>query len=76
MKTTVFFNNKTQAVRVPSALRFPKGIKSVDIRRVGNELILSTNDPWADFFDKAPLADDDKITRSNDVLLDDRASLK
>lgn len=35
--TTVFINNRTQAVRLPAELRLPSDIKRVDVRARGHE---------------------------------------
>ncbi len=41
MKTsTVFTNNRTQAVRLPAELRFSDDIKQVNVRALGNERII------------------------------------
>jgi len=49
--TSVFENNKTQAVRLPVDTRFPEGTKRVDIRVVGTDRVLSPVDKtWDSFF--------------------------
>jgi len=49
--TSVFENNKTQAVRLPIDTRFPAGTKRVDIRVVGTDRVLSPVDKtWDSFF--------------------------
>ena len=59
MKTTVFMNNKTQAVRIPKELAFPEGIKQVIARRQGGTIILSpAQNHWDYFFALPPLEDD------------------
>lgn len=51
-ETTVFFNNRTQAVRLPKAVAFPDDVRVVDVRIVGNARILtplgSDWDYWVD----------------------------
>jgi virulence-associated protein VagC len=39
--TTIFTNNRTQAVRLPAELRLPETVKKVDVRARGNERIIS-----------------------------------
>lgn len=49
--TTVFINNRTQAVRLPSELRLPSEVKRVDVRARGNERIISpVGQVWDSFF--------------------------
>ena len=63
---TVFENNRTQAVRLPVAQRFPKSVKSVIVRTCGNERILSpVNQLWDSFFmDDNGVSDDFMVERS------------
>lgn len=49
--STVFTNNRTQAVRLPAELRFPDHVRKVDVRAVGNERIIAPADQaWDSFF--------------------------
>lgn len=49
--STVFTNNRTQAVRLPAELRFPDSIKKVDVRAVGQERIIAPAEAaWDSFF--------------------------
>eukprot|EP01133_Synstelium_polycarpum_P003523 gene3523-4029_t len=38
---TIFTNNRTQNIRIPADMRFPAGVKTVEVRAVGRELIIS-----------------------------------
>ena len=59
METTVFMNNKTQAVRIPKELAFPEDVKRVIARRQGNAIILTpAQNHWDYFFALPPLAGD------------------
>lgn len=50
-KGSVFRNNRTQAVRLPAACRFPDDVKQVGVRVVGKDRILSPIDSaWDSFF--------------------------
>jgi len=50
-QSTVFTNNRTQAVRLPSEMRFPKDVKKVTIRAVGKERIIAPiENTWESFF--------------------------
>ncbi|MEJ1958338.1 MAG: type II toxin-antitoxin system VapB family antitoxin [Nitrosomonadales bacterium] len=49
--STVFINNRTQAVRLPAELRLPDDVKRVDVRARGNERIISLlGQTWDSFF--------------------------
>lgn len=49
--TKVFENNKTQAVRLPVAVRFSAAVKQVVIRTVGPDRIISPiEQTWDSFF--------------------------
>ena len=53
--TTVFTNNRSQAVRLPADLRLPDNVKRVKIRAVGNERIITPVDQtWDSFFIDGP----------------------
>lgn len=66
-QASVFFNNRTQAVRLPADMRFADYIKHVHIRKVGNERILTPiSNVWDSFFiAKDPVSDDFMAQRSN-----------
>lgn len=47
----VFFNNRTQAVRMPVTARFDDAVEKVTVRVVGQDRILSPiNNTWDSFF--------------------------
>ncbi len=49
--STVFTNNRTQAVRLPAELRFPDSIRKVEVRAVGQERIIAPAEhAWDSFF--------------------------
>lgn len=49
--STVFTNNRTQAVRLPADTRFPESVKKVDVRVVGQERVIAPIDSaWNSFF--------------------------
>ena len=58
--TTVFTNNRSQAVRLPADVRFPEGIKKVEVRAHGAERIITpVGQTWDSFFLSGPQASDD-----------------
>ena len=58
--STVFTNNRTQAVRLPAETRFPDSVKKVDVRVVGLERIIApAESTWDSFFLGGEQATDD-----------------
>lgn len=58
--SSVFTNNRTQAVRLPVELRLPEGVKKVEVRARGNERIISLmGQTWDSFFLNGPSVSDD-----------------
>jgi len=49
--STVFNNNRTQAVRLPAEMRFPDSVKKVEVRVAGQERIIApAESAWDSFF--------------------------
>ncbi|MDP3745028.1 MAG: type II toxin-antitoxin system VapB family antitoxin [Methylotenera sp.] len=73
--TTVFINNRTQAVRLPSELRLPSEVKWVDVRARGNERIISpVGQSWDSFFLNGTKVTDDFLeTRATQAQKDREA---
>ena len=64
---SVFVNNRTQAVRLPAASRFPDDVKQVTVRVVRKDRVLSPADrSWDSFFFSEERVSDD--------FLEERAS--
>lgn len=65
--TTVFTNNRSQAIRLPAELRLPDNVKRVDVRARGCERIISPlGQTWDSFFlDSPQVADDFLETRAS-----------
>lgn len=64
---SVFVNNRTQAVRLPTDTRFPDEVKQVNVRIVGKDRVLSPIDStWDSFF----LSEE----RVSDDFMEERAS--
>ena len=67
--TTVFTNNRSQAVRLPAELRLPDNVKRVDVRARGCERIIAPlGQTWDSFFlsDSQVVDDFMKIRASQD----------
>ena len=64
--TTVFTNNRSQAIRLPAELRLPDNVKRVDVRARGCERIIAPlGQTWDSFFLNGPqVADDFMETRA------------
>ena len=65
--TTVFINNRSQAIRLPAALRLPDSVKRVDVRARGCERVIAPlGQTWDSFFLDGPqVADDFMETRAS-----------
>lgn len=65
--STVFTNNRSQAVRLPADMRLPPDVKRVDIRARGVERIIApVGHSWDSFFiDGLQVADDFMETRAS-----------
>lgn len=58
--TTVFTNNRTQAVRLPAEARLPEDVKKVVVRIRGRERIITPiENTWDNFFLNGPALTDD-----------------
>ncbi|WP_085317902.1 type II toxin-antitoxin system VapB family antitoxin [Derxia lacustris] len=67
--STVFTNNRTQAVRLPADTRFPDNVKRVEVRVVGAERVIAPADAvWDSFFAATPA-----VTATDDFMAE-RAS--
>lgn len=51
-RTTLFQSNRSQAVRLPKDVAFPKGVRSVTVLRDGKRRVIVPSDAaWDDFFE-------------------------
>lgn len=74
--STVFTNNRTQAVRIPVDLRLPEGVHKVEVRANGNERIISpVGQTWDSFFLSGPQVSDDFMAERASQQQPDRESL-
>ena len=65
--TTVFVNNRSQAIRLPAEMRLPDSVKRVDVRVHGCERIIAPpGQTWDNFFLGGPDVADN--------FMDERAS--
>ncbi len=62
MISSVFTNNRSQAVRLPAELRLPDSVKRVQVRAVGPERVIAPIDQvWDSFFLDGPTVSDDFV---------------
>ena len=74
--TTLFVNNRTQAVRLPVELRMPPEVKRVDVRARGVERIIAPlNQSWDSFFKAGPLPTPDFMEERAGQVQPERDSL-
>lgn len=58
--STVFVNNRSQAIRLPAELRLPEQVKRVDVRARGCERIIAPlGQTWDSFFLDGPTVPED-----------------
>jgi antitoxin VapB len=69
MKTTVFKNNRTQAVRIPKALAFPEGTKEVEIVKHGDGVLVRPKKKltWDEFFAQGRRTSEDFMADIEDL---------
>lgn len=64
MKSTVFMNNRTQAVRLPKSVALPADVRLVDVVVIGRSRIISPKgEKWDAWFDGAGVSDDFMLDR-------------
>ena len=74
--STVFTNNRSQAVRLPADMRFPDSVKIVEVRIVGLERIIAPSEStWDSFFWGGQTVSDDFMTERADQHQSERDSL-
>lgn len=58
--STVFINNRSQAVRLPAEMRLPEGVKQVSVRARGHERVIAPlSEAWDSFFLSTPAISED-----------------
>ncbi len=74
--STVFTNNRTQAVRLPAELRLPDGVKRVSVRARGKERIIAPlESAWDSFFLGGQKVSDDFLETRADQQQPEREPL-
>lgn len=74
--TTVFTNNRTQAVRLPAEARLPDEVKKVIVRIRGRERIITPlENTWDNFFLSGPSVSDDFMNERGEQKPAEREAL-
>lgn len=74
--SSVFTNNRSQAVRLPADVRLPEGVKKVHVRARGVDRIISPmGQTWDEFFLNGPQASDDFLAERATQQQPDREAL-
>jgi antitoxin VapB len=63
--TSVFTNNRSQAVRLPADVRLPEGVKQVQVRARGVDRIISPVGHTDEFFRNGRASDDFMVKRAS-----------
>lgn len=75
--STVFINNRTQAVRIPADVRLPENVKQVTVRAIGKERIISPlESTWDSFFINPLKVTDDFMPERATQTQDEREALE
>ena len=74
--TSVFTNNRSQAVRLPADMRLPDGVKKVQVRARGVDRIISpVGHTWDEFFMNGPQASEDFMSERASQRQADREAI-
>ncbi|MDR1186506.1 MAG: antitoxin [Bifidobacteriaceae bacterium] len=74
--TKVFYNNRTQAIRLPKAVAFGSSVREVEVRIVGNaRMVIPADLSWDDWFDKGSRVDPDFLADRDQPPLQERQPL-
>lgn len=75
IRSTVFMNNRTQAVRLPAAMRFDESIKTVNVRQVGVDRVISpATAVWDTFFTHPHVVSEDFMESRDQGIQPERES--
>ena len=74
--STIFKNNRSQAVRLPKQVAFPDDVHQVEIITIGHSRVISpVGRRWGDLFRAGPRASEDFMTERSDMVPEARESL-
>ena len=59
VKTKIFKNNRSQAIRSPKEVAFPESVKDVEITAIGNKrVIVPASQSWDEWFNEPGVSTD------------------
>ena len=59
VKTRIFKNNRSQAIRLPKEVAFPKSVKDGEITALGNKrMIVPASQSWDEWFNSPGVSSD------------------
>ena len=59
VKTKIFKNNRSQAIRLPKEVSFPESVKDVEITAIGNKRVIApANQSWDEWFNEPGVSTD------------------
>lgn len=71
--STVFTSNRSQAVRLPKAVAFPKDVHQVDILKIGHSrVIVPQGKRWDDLFLNGPRLTQDFMNDREQPIAEER----
>lgn len=75
-RSTLFTNNRSQAVRLPKSVAFPDDVRQVDVLTIGrSRVIVPQGRRWDDLFLNGPSATDDFMTERKQPEAEEREPL-
>lgn len=76
VRTTVFRNNTTQAVRLPRAVALPDDVREVEVRVVGESRVITpAGKGWDEWFDHGLRTEADFLADREQGAADERDAL-
>ena len=59
VKTKIFKNNRSQAIRLPKEVAFPESVKDVEIIAIGNKRVIApVSQSWEEWFNEPGVSTD------------------
>jgi antitoxin VapB len=59
VKTKIFKNNRSQAIRLPKEVAFPESVKDVEIIAIGNKRVIApVSKSWDEWFNEPGVSTD------------------
>ncbi|MDR3070104.1 MAG: antitoxin [Propionibacteriaceae bacterium] len=74
--STVFYNNRTQAIRLPKAVALPADVTEVSIQAIGaSRVITPVGSSWDEWFDRGSRVSQDFLADRDQGSADERVAL-